>query len=369
MKYSTRLWAAVLLLPSGVHLASAQTLDPLFAPPSMYGPGAVLSAVEQPDGKRVIAGLFTRVDGTPAWAVSRFDANGALDAAFQQNIGSGGFGYRIRLLSNGQFLLLYPGNSLSPPLTLGGISRVAILRLNANGTGDASFNPGTGPSDYGFVDDVLPLPNGQVIAVGAFTSFNGVPTNGIVRLTSTGAVDATFNSGLGADATDDIERIIALPNGKFLASGSITRYNGVPVDDGVIRLNADGSLDPTFQCAFGGVVDNMLLQPDGRILITGGFGNSTSTFSISRLMPDGANDNSFTPPTFATYANSSRYGDPLQLQPDGKILVINGLPPTGSTSSVVRLNTDGTIDPTFQVGTPANSFPSSLLLLANGKRS
>lgn len=370
MKISRLLLSGLLVAPVAGHFAAAQTLDPTFAPPSMYAPGIVISAVEQPDGKRVITGLYNRVDGTPAWGVSRFDANGTLDATFQQNVGTGAYGYRLRLLSNGQFFVVYPGSSTSAPLVAGGISRLGALRLNADGTGDASFDPGTGPGDGGFIDDLLPLPGGKSIAVGAFDHFNGAVANAIVRLNTNGTVDATFNSGLGAADGDDIERIVALPNGQFLASGYISTYNGVPCNGGIIRLNADGSLDPTFisGAGFGSVVDNMTVQPDGRIIVASLLGGAAITPNIARLMPNGALDTSFTPPTFGDFSISSRYGDALQLQPDGKIIVLNSFPAAGSAmSSVVRLNTDGTLDPSFQVGTQANEQPSSVLLLANGK--
>ncbi|WP_210515417.1 T9SS type A sorting domain-containing protein [Hymenobacter terricola] len=218
------------------------------------------------------------------------------------------------------------------------------------------------------MDDLLPLSNGKAIAVGFFDHFNGAVANGIVRLTAAGAVDATFNSGLGAAPGDDIERIIALPNGQFLATASISSYDGVACSGGIIRLNADGSLDPTFVAGLGGVVDNVVLQPDGRILVAGQLSVGTSTPDIARLMPNGAYDASFTPPSFPVFSVSSRYGDALQLQPDGKVIVLNIFPAAGgSASSVVRLNVNGTLDSSFQVGTAANNGPSSVLLLASGK--
>ncbi|MBO2011144.1 hypothetical protein [Hymenobacter negativus] len=354
---------------------AAQSLSATFAAPRMYAPGTVYSALEQPDGKIVTTGIYTRVNGTSASGISRFNTNGTLDAAFQQNVGAAPVTYRVRLLSNGQFML---GYSPSAPFTVGGITRQSLLRLNANGTGDASFNIGTGPSYNGvtsYIDDYLPLSNGQLIAVGGFDQFNGAAVpGGIVRLTATGAVDPTFNSGgLGVNLYDDILSIVALPNGQYLIGGYITSYNGVPCN-GLARINSDGSLDQTFTPALtaGSDADNIVVQPDGKILISGGlFFNSTGPQGqgIARLLSNGALDPNFTPPAALTsYSVYSYSGDAMQLQPDGKVLFINDPLYNGtSLPGVNRLNADGTLDTSFQVGTGPNIRPNALTLLASGQ--
>ena len=121
----------------------AQSLDPAFAPHTIYAAGLVYSALEQPDGKRVAVGSFSRIDGTPASQLVRFNTNGTIDAAFQLNAGNVGPVYRTALLNNGQLLLTGFTNR---PLTAGAITRNALLRLNADGTADASFDVGTGPA-------------------------------------------------------------------------------------------------------------------------------------------------------------------------------------------------------------------------------
>lgn len=260
-------------------------LDPSFTPGGVYAPGTVYTAVEQPDGKRVVAGVFTRVNGSSAIGVARLDAMGALDATFQQNIGTAGRAYRPRLLPNGQILLI----SVGGPIAAGGLTRESVLRLNANGTADASFNAGTGATSGSspiFVDDILPLPNGQMVVVGPFDTFNGTSAGRIVRLTATGAVDPTFNSGSGAN--QEIEIIVGLPNGQLLVGGYFTSYNGLPAN-GLARLNADGSLDTTFSTAFANQSEaiNLLVQPDGKILVAGAVYTSTGTYETCSRIRNG----------------------------------------------------------------------------------
>ena len=362
------LLAGLLLVSVTPQRAAAQALDPTFAPSGVYDPGTVYSAVEQPDGKRVVAGVFNRVNGTAASGVARFDAAGALDAPFQQNVGLASRGYRPRLLPNGQILLI----SIGGPITAGGLTRTSVLRLNANGTGDATLNAGTGATSNNnpiFVDDLLPLANGQMVVVGPFNGFNGAAAGRIVRLTPTGAVDPTFNAGSGADR--EIEIIVGLPNGQMLIGGYFDTYNGSPVN-GLARLNADGSLDASFVTSFNSQSEaiNLLVQPDGKILVAGAafLTNGATNLGLVRLLPSGALDPGFSAPAgLQAYSTYSYFGDILQLQADGKILYGSNSGPTGSRGPQVgRLNANGSADPTYPALT-TNSPPFSLTLLSNGR--
>ncbi|WP_375416115.1 T9SS type A sorting domain-containing protein [uncultured Hymenobacter sp.] len=360
----------LLLAGTGALPATAQRLDPAFTTSSIYAPATVFSAVEQADGKRVVAGSFSRINGVAASNVSRFNADGTLDADFQRNVGAASLAYRPRVLSNGQLVLI----SLGVQLAAGGLTRESVLRLNADGTGDAAFNPGTGATANDgsiFVDDALPLPNGQLVVVGPFDHFNGAVANGIVRLTATGAVDPSFRAGQGA--SNEVETIAGLPNGQLLIGGYFETYDGHPCP-GLARLNADGSFDASFTAALGNSSEvlNIAVQPDGRILVAGGFQTIANGHQgLTRLLSNGALDPSFNPPAeLRAYSTVSYFGDALQLQPDGKLLFINSLGlDFAGFPRVACLNPDGSLDNSFQVGVGAgpNSAPSSLTRLASGK--
>ncbi|WP_345236254.1 T9SS type A sorting domain-containing protein [Hymenobacter saemangeumensis] len=338
---------------------------------TIYAPGGVESVAEQPDGKLLVVGNFFRINGSPAYHVSRFNTNGSLDAAFQQNVGTATRPFEVTLAPNGK---IYLSTELSTPITAGGITRTGVLRLNADGTGDTSFNAGNGLASQSFyyLDDVLPLANGQSIVVGAFESFNGVPANCIVRLTASGAVDPTFNTGTGTGGPySEITSITALPNGKYMIAGEFDSFNGTPCN-GLARLNADGSFDPTFTSPLvsNSYIINMTVQPDGKILLSGTmrFGAGSSSQSLARVLPSGAIDPGFTPPALNAFAVSTYSGNAMQVQPDGKILFINraGVPNT-SAARVARLNIDGTLDTSFQVGSGPDISPATIKLLANGR--
>lgn len=362
---------ACLLLASAWQGALGQTLDPVFTPSNIFSSGTIYSTTEQPDGKRVVAGSFTWVNGTAASNVVRFETNGSVDATFQQNLGAAVRAYRPRVLANGQLLLTGFGGG---QIVAGGISRHSVLRLNADGTGDATFDAGTGASSFGnpiFVDDILPLANGQVIVVGPFDHFNGVAANRIVRLTATGAIDPTFAPGGGASGEIDI--VVGLSNGQMLIGGLFTSYAGQPAN-GITRLNANGTLDTSFASPFSNFfgnrteATNLVVQPDGNILVAGALFPVGGTVGkgLLRLLPSGTIDPSFSPPgVIIDYSAYSYLGDAVQLQTDGKILYLVNNVGSG-TPGVARLNANGTADNTFQPAT-ANIAPTSLTLLASGQ--
>ncbi|GAA4008944.1 delta-60 repeat domain-containing protein [Hymenobacter fastidiosus] len=345
--------------------ATAQTLDPGFAAASIYAPGQVFAVVEQADGRRVAVGTFTRVNGTATPSIACFNPDGSLDATFRQNLGPASAAFRVRKANNGQ--LLITSYAFDGTLTIGGVSRQEPVRLNANGTVDAAFNTGTGATKAGrrsYLNDVLALPNGQTLVVGEFDAFNGVPAPGIARLTASGAVDAGFTPGTGASRA--IGTIVAAPGGKLLIGGYFQRYNGT-LCYSLARLNADGSFDNTFTRGRAyNSVDNIVVQANGNIILAGDLNGPHPT--LDRLLPTGANDQTFAPPTaLRAYSVASYISDAVQVQPDGKIVFFTNYDLTGlGIPRVGRLNSDGSLDASFQAGTGPSLNPYALALLTNG---
>lgn len=234
-------------------------------------------------------------------------------------------------------------------ILLGGISGPMLYRLNSDGTVDNTFDPGTGAN--GFVWKVLSLPDGKILTGGAFTEINGTPVTRIARLNADGSVDNTFNTG-GAGFTGGRVVDMALqPDGKILVTGDFNMYNGV-ARKGVARLHADGTLDNTFDPGMGtlpGGVEAIVLQPDGKMIIVGEFTSydGTTANRIARLNIDGTLDATFT----AGFSNHVQYA--LALQPDGKVLVGGASTLMGTTQTVarlVRLLPSGALDTLFNPG-------------------
>jgi uncharacterized delta-60 repeat protein len=342
---------SLLAVPALPQPTTAQTLDPTFTPPtSLYGTGTVFSmAAQQADGKRVVVGSFTRVNNVPVAGLARLDAAGTLDTDFTQKVGTVRNVRQVKTLPNGQYLV---SGASTEAVTAGGLTRPALLRLNANGTADAAFDAGTGPvSGYGAqLNTFVGQPDGKVLVGGAFTSFSGQYTSGLVRLTPTGDPDFLFNAVLGRGFDKQVNAIVVQPDGKILVGGTFTTFNGQPTDP-LLRLNADGTLDRTFLSGlpfpYSNTVTSLLVQPDGKILVTGALG----TTGIVRLTANGYPDTSFTAPTYPNGYAVGNLDTSVQLQPDGKIIFFGTFNPYGNAAeSIVRLNPDGSLDSSFTAG-------------------
>jgi uncharacterized delta-60 repeat protein len=372
---------SLVLAPLLYQPTTAQVLDPTFTlPTGLYAVGGVNAlGPAQADGRRLVGGYFTRVNGVGVSNLVRLDAAGALDVTFSQNVGAVSGVYCIQGLDNGKYLLGADANfgESRTMVTAGGLTRAGLLRLNADGTADASFNAGTGPhplASYQFEQEVEVQADGKILVAGSFDSFNGKPANGLVRLNADGSVDPSFNVGTGPGLTfykspPIVRALASLPNGKVLVAGEFDSFNGQTTHS-VVRLNADGTVDASFASVLApaAIVGGLAVQPDGKVLVTGGFFTNTNNEpGITRLTTTGARDASFTPPAYTnTFLGSFPDAGPL-LQPDGKILLSGYLLPTGTTkNNFVRLNPNGTEDTSFKVVSGQSEAASVIGLQADG---
>jgi uncharacterized delta-60 repeat protein len=166
---------------------------------------------------------------------------------------------------------------------LGG-TRNRIARLNADGTLDATFTPGTGANNAIFTAAFQA--DGKILIGGVFTSYNGTTRNRIARLNADGSLDATFNPVSGANGT--VLAVAIQPDGKIVIGGPFTSYDGVSRIR-LARLNANGTLDTTSDS---GIVNNfrfgirrLMLTADNQILVGGSFAtyNGVARNSIAKL--------------------------------------------------------------------------------------
>jgi uncharacterized delta-60 repeat protein len=158
--------------------------------------------------------------------------------------------------------------------------------------------------------------------------------------------DATcFDVGTGFNGDPEIFR--QQSDGKILVAGFFTTYQGVSANR-IVRLNTDFSIDDTFVygTGFNAETIGLVIQSDGKIVVGGAFTsyNGTARNRIVRLNTDGSIDGTF---NVGTGFDATVWA--ITLQPDGKILVGGDFTSySGSAvSKIVRLNTNGTIDTTF----------------------
>ena len=326
--------------------------------------GTVSATAVQADGKILVGGSFTSYKGVTQNRITRLNADGTRDTGFSIGTGFSNSVTIIALQPDGKILV---GGSFG---TYNGTSQNNITRLNADGTRDTGFNSGTG-FNASPIDAIALQSDGKILVGGSFTSYNGVTQNRITRLNADGTRDTGFSIGTGFTGGLQIVYAIAIQsNGKILVGGNFTTYNEEPQQNRISRLNADGSRDTGFVIGtgFNSVVLAIAIQADGKILVGGAFTeyNVTTQNRITRLLADGSTDPGW-------YSLGSGFnGDPqtIALQSDGKILV-GGLfsAYNGTTqNSITRLNTDGTRDTGFSIGTGFNSSVyANITIQSDGK--
>ena len=206
---------------------------------------------------------------------------------------------------------------------------------HAQNPGDVaqSFGPFPGSGFNATVNAIALQADGKIFVGGWFTSYNGVTENYLIRLNANGTKDATFNTGTGFNA---VVRATALQtDGKILVGGSFTSYNGV-TENHLIRLNADGTKDATFSTGtgFNAIVFAIALQADGKILVGGGFNsyNGVTENRIIRLNADGTKD-----ATFNTGTGFNAFVMTIAPQVNGKILVGGAFSSYNSNNSSAML--------------------------------
>jgi uncharacterized delta-60 repeat protein len=211
--------------------------------------------------------------------------------------------------------ILIGGNFTS----INGTSRNSIARLNADGTLDASFLA-SGAGANGPVFTLAVQSDGKILIGGDFTSFNGTARNCFARLNSDSTLDTTFLA-TGNGASDQVFALALQSDGKVLIGGFFTTVNST-ARNRIARLNTDGTLDTSFLATAAGAnysVRAIAVQPDGKIVIGGEFGNYNGAYrgNIARLKPDSSLDETFI--NFNSGANSRVSA--IALQSDGKVIV------------------------------------------------
>jgi len=252
-------------------------------------------------------------------------------------------------------------------------------RMAHPGDLDTSFGSGGKKTiNFGGTDApqaVLVQPNGRVIAAGG-----GGPASSfcVVRLrAANGTLDPTFGSGgkrvidFGTD-DESVYGAALQPDGKIVLAGDSR------LQVAVVRLKANGTLDPTFDgdgrktLSWGAIgrATAVVVAPNGKILLGGFSGPEGGNIQVARLKPNGALDTTFATAGIATIDfGGDDFGEAMARQADGRILVAGRSTAAGAV--VARLRATGALDPDFGTGgrvtLPGGGSARAVLVQPDGK--
>jgi uncharacterized delta-60 repeat protein len=316
--------------------------------------GTIWSVENISEDKLLIAGAFTIFNNEIEDYIVSLNTDGSIDSTFDIGPGTGADNTILSSFrhSNGNIIITGEFNNYN------GVARKGVANLDAEGNLNTAFDIGTGAN--GKVTGGVATADGKIVLVGDFTTFSGITANGIVRLNADGTVDSSFNIGAGFINSNDITAIYGVllqADGKLIVSGRIRKYNNIVLPAPICRINTDGSLDENFSLnpalqqvnTDNGFRNVMLLSDGSMILLYNNVGSSNGVFgnAVAKIDSSGNVDNTFTPFSFNNFFQAGT----AAVLSDGKILV-SGL--AGGTPKLVRLNVNGTLDTTItNLGAPS----------------
>ena len=317
--------------------------DPSFSPGTITqneAPAAVRVVSALSSGKVLIAGDFTKVGGLSQNRIARLTSAGATDSSF--NIGTGANGAIRAMLVQTDGKILIGGDFT----TYNGVTRNRIARLSSEGALDTTFNPSTGANAP---VHAIALHGSNILIGGEFTTFNGTVRNRIARVTSTGTLDSSFNPSNGANNTVyALATEASSSSASIYAGGAFTQFDS-QTHNRLVKLSSSGSADYSFNrdSGFDGPVYALWVSAnfnDGGLYVGGSFTSfngmirgRVARFSLSSYndgLDQGFNLWADAPVrSFVPYGTNWTYSSSYKILVGGDFSVINGV----SKSRIARV--------------------------------
>ena len=280
----------------------------------------ISTMVLDPTNNIIIGGAFNSYNRNIRNKIARIKTDGSLDTSFNPGVGANGTVWKVALQSDGKFLI---GGEFS---LFNQTNRSHVARLNSDGSLDFSFDPGAGAN--GPIYDLAPQTDGKVVIGGQFSTVSGISRSCIARLNADGSLDTSFNPRSGAAGDNPVVYAVSIQGNGVLVGGSFSAMYGVPRNN-FARLNSDGSLDFTFDPGDGpdGSVYT-IAQPGGAIMLSGSFRsvNQTRRVGMARLFSNGTVDTSFMDVAYNQFAGIITLYNSPDAEPPTVILATDSQP-------------------------------------------
>lgn len=244
-----------------VRLNSDGSLDSSF---NFFKTGGIKSLAIQTDGKVLVGGgLGSVVSATSIdQSITRLNADGSKDMGF--SVTSNNQVYTCAIQNDGKIII---GGNFT---TINGVAKKGIARLNVDGSLDLSFDPVfTQINQNQYVSSICIQDDGKVIIYSQMLS-NPILNNYLFRVDTNGVTDTSFNSGIGPN--NIVNKILYQPDGKITLVGAFTKYDNI-INNNIVRINSDGSLDNEFNIGNGGnnIIYSAALEGNDKVMIVGAF--------------------------------------------------------------------------------------------------
>jgi len=254
---------------------------------------------------------------------------------------------------------IYVGGEIYTNSGLGIVDRNYIVKLTKDGENDYSFYTEKFTSTVGSsgIKSMYLQDDKKLVVTGSFSSFNSnYLLMGIVRINPDKTVDNSFVGRFPKQDTPLVNQVVPIQGNRLLFVGSFGIFNNETVTS-LMKLDMNGNIDSSLKniCkGFDGTVSHIFPQNDGKFIVTGRFlaYNGISLYKIARINADGSLDTTFNVPTRKFIEPQENYQQIITLD-DGKLLAVSG----GSRyynetqsligGSLVRLNQDGSFDESF----------------------
>jgi uncharacterized delta-60 repeat protein len=319
---------------------------------SPHGPQPATDIAVQSDGKIVVVSGALASFLQSAMNMARYNPDGSLDTTFGGGgkittfVGGGPQNYNSVLVEpDGNILVAGSAGRLTGPPDQW-VYRLIIARFNPNGTQLTTFAglPSELPGGLQ-VNDIALAPGNKIISVAVH--FSNVY---LLRYNPNGSLDTSFDGdGIVNFSAAEVNAVSAQTDGKVLVAGKLGS------DWAVRRFNSDGSPDTSFDGdgifnapvgTGSSAAKEMIVKPDGRILTVGAALNPGAVTALVQLNPDGSLDNAFDDDgKVFTTVPATNGGLDAELQRDGKIVAFSG--GTGDTFGLSRYLPNGALDMTF----------------------
>lgn len=320
--------------------------------------------LELSTSKILVGSSGATFNGNIATSLVQLNADGTEDAAFTANLGTGFNNPVIAIAEQADGSILVGGSFTVFNASL----RKRLVRLNADGTEDATFYGNLGTAFDGPINSIAVQADQKLVLVGNFTDLNGNTRNNIVRLNTDGTEDTTFYTNIspGLDSSGSVVSVLASQD--IIIGGQFSNVAGSSRSS-IARIDSTGTLQTSIG-AFDNAVYTLKEQPADNYLLVGGqftTYNGNSRNGLVRLTDTFTEDTAFYTNLGTGFAGpdivASVAMQGTQIIAVGGFTSLNG----NTRNQIVRLNADGTEDTAFytSVGTAFNAYVASAYVQAN----